>query len=279
MTAKQLRTKKSIMGSRLVLTALAIFGLAMVVGGLFLPRIINWLHPLGNREWAEMGQRGDLYGGFLNPLLSFLAFMGVLYSIYLQRIDLRESQEESRRQAFEATFFQLLAQQNRIVEAMDLRNSDKAETSRGRDCFESFVRDIEIRYRGMNASFQGDLRREIAAEYQNFWLKRRQDLGHYFRFLYNFIRYVDEADLPRLPGDQIDPKLKYMRIVRAQLSDYELVLIFYNSFGNHGAKFNEFVERYNMLGNLQPELVKITDAIELREGLGRVGTLPVRPAP
>lgn len=252
--------------------------MALVIGGLFLPRIINWLHPLGNRDWQEMGQRGDLYGGFMNPILSFLAFMGVLYSIYLQRLDLRETQQESQRQQFEATFFQLLAQQNRLVEAIDLRNSDHGETSRGRDCFHTFVNDIEDRYQRIRGSMQNDVKREMATAYRGFWNKRRQDLGHYFRFLYNFVRYVDESDLPQLPTDKIDPKIKYMRILRSQLSDYELVLIFYNAHGGHGEKLNNYVGKYHILDNLQSELVRIVDAIEFREGLGRIGNLPVRAA-
>lgn len=264
--------------ARWVLVGLGLVGLLLIGGGLLLPKIINSLHPLGPRDWQEMGQRGDLYGGFVNPLLSFLAFMGVLYSIYLQRIDLRESQQEAQRRAFETTFFHLLDQQSRIVEAMDLRNSDKHETARGRDCFQNFVKEIDSRYRGMDAAFNGNLRQQIAVQYRNFWVRRRQDLGHYFRFLYNFIRYVDQSDLPQLMSDTEAPKIKYMRLLRAQLSDYELVLIFYNSFGDHGQKFNTYVGRYNLLDNLQPELVKITDAIEFREGLGSLGPLPMRPA-
>lgn len=227
---------------------------------------------------AVAGTLGDFFGGMLNPILSFMAFSGVLYSIYLQRTDLRANQLEAQRQQFEATFFQMLDFQNSIIEGIDLRNSDKNETSRGRDCFEVFAREIVNRYHNTQGTAQNDIRRELAAAYRLFWERRRGDLGHYFRFLYNFIRYVDEADLTHLASDKVEPKTKYMRILRAQLSDYELVLIFYNSLGDYGLRFNEYVGRYHLLDNLQPELIKVVDAIEMREGLGRVGPLPERAA-
>lgn len=231
--------------------------------------------------WWKDGQQtagplGDFFGGMLNPILSFLAFAGVLYSIHLQRLDLRETQKEAARQQFESTFFQMLAQMNRIVEAMDIKKFSIAYS--GRDCFAAFADEIERQYEESAKSSGGSVQRGVAAAYRVFWQQRRQDLGHYFRFLYNCVRYVDEADLPQLPGDVAEPKTKYMRILRSQLSDYELVLMFYNAHGGHGANFNPYVGKYNLLDNLQPELVRIVDAIELREGLGRIGSLPVRSA-
>lgn len=44
-------------------------------------------------EWAESGQFGDMFGG-LNALFSGLAFLGVIYAIFLQREELGLQRKE-----------------------------------------------------------------------------------------------------------------------------------------------------------------------------------------
>lgn len=52
----------------------------------------------------------------------------------------------------------------------------------------------------------------------------RDGLSHYFRNLFHIIRYIDES---RLVDE--NEKRRFARILRAQLSDVELISIFYNS--------------------------------------------------
>jgi uncharacterized protein YoxC len=67
----------------------------------------------------ESGQWGDLFGGFVTPILTFLTFMGLLITITTQKKELKETREELKRsteallsqhdainrQIFESTFF------------------------------------------------------------------------------------------------------------------------------------------------------------------------------
>ncbi len=57
-------------------------------------------------------------------------------------------------------------------------------------------------------------------------------LGHYFRHLYQIIKLVSNENL-------LDEKEKYeyIKIVRAQLSDYEQILLYYNSLSKMGEKW------------------------------------------
>lgn len=48
---------------------------------------------------VKPGEFGDFFGGVLNPLLTFLTFMGLLITIVLQHTELRESREEFARSA------------------------------------------------------------------------------------------------------------------------------------------------------------------------------------
>lgn len=86
--------------------------------------------------------------------------------------------------------------------------------------------------------------------------KRSGDaLSHYFRTLYIIFKYINDAQIL-----SAEKKKDYARIVRAQLSDNELLAIFYNSltkpdnvryqieFGH--PKLTNFIHKYDILQNL-----------------------------
>jgi hypothetical protein len=83
---------------------------------------------------------------------------------------------------------------------------------------------------------------------------RSQDgLSHYFRNLYHIFKYIDDSNI------EDEEKQKYVRIVRAQLSDNELVAIFYNCIAITDAgnglelgypKMTYFAEKYSILQNI-----------------------------
>ena len=48
---------------------------------------------------SSFGEWGDFFGGVLNPILTFLTFMGLLITIILQQSELKESRKEFKRSA------------------------------------------------------------------------------------------------------------------------------------------------------------------------------------
>ncbi|AKQ40915.2 Abortive phage resistance protein abiP [Aurantiacibacter atlanticus] len=73
--------------------------------------------------------------------------------------------------------------------------------------------------------------------------KYQNDLGHYFRFLYHLVRYVDRS--------ATDEKHFYIQILRATLSESELILIAVNCcYGEGRDKFKKLVEDHALLHNL-----------------------------
>ena len=72
-------------------------------------------------------------------------------------------------------------------------------------------------------------------------------LSSYFRNLYHLIKYVDTQ---RILSKK--EKIQYMNIVRAQLSDSELWLLYFNVVSRFGRKWLEhrYVEKYRLLRNL-----------------------------
>lgn len=84
-------------------------------------------------------------------------------------------------------------------------------------------------------------------------------LDHYFRYLYRIMKFVDEADYLERDKKYIDERYKYMGILRATLSPYELVFLFYNDLSKYGKeKVKPLIERYSMFKSLRPELLANT---------------------
>ena len=79
---------------------------------------------------------------------------------------------------------------------------------------------------------------------------------HYFRHLYHIIKFVKNTQL--LDSDQ--ERYEYTSIVRAQLSRYELVWLYYNGLSDYGKeKFKPLIEEYALLKNLRHELLVHVD--------------------
>lgn len=75
-----------------------------------------------------------------------------------------------------------------------------------------------------------------------FWKKHQVELGHYFRYLYNVVRFVKESSFVDGP---------YIRLVRAQLSDQESLLLFYNCIASeHGERFKALAEEFSLFDNM-----------------------------
>ncbi|GAA2858109.1 hypothetical protein GGQ99_002379 [Aminobacter niigataensis] len=232
-------------------------------------------------NWAP-GTFGDFIGGVLNPFLTFLTFLGLLVTIVLQQHEIREARKDAKelefvqkkqmaaqqRQSFEATFFQMLTVHNTIVNSMDVRGSRYSDKSsqapnkyrlkatnqeyKSRDCFQFFTNELHQFYDNYASDNDLDEVEKINQSYSHFWLKHQGDLGHYFRYLFNVVRFIDE-NAP--PADDTTPdKRRYMKLLRAQLSDFELLMIFYNCLTNYGEDFKRYVEQYTLLNNFPPNM-------------------------
>ncbi len=242
---------------------LMFFPLAVVIWIGYLYLISYYLFP---NDLCSSGLFGDMFGG-INALFSGLAFVGIILTIYLQKRELSLQREELvlqreelvltrkeikgqkeqleeqnktlRHQNFENTFFQLLAHFNQIVEEITIITPHG--TFNGRVNFQRWYSRIKKRYVDLkqppsNLSEQ-DLIKQVNKEFYN---DHESSVGHYFRTLYSIFKYVHNS--------RVEDKKFYTNIVRAQLSSYELFLIFYNCLSSLGeVKFKPLVERYGVL--------------------------------
>ncbi|HIE44840.1 MAG TPA: hypothetical protein EYP87_01385 [Flavobacteriaceae bacterium] len=101
----------------------------------------------------------------------------------------------------------------------------------------------------------------ISSAYSQLYDKYQTGLGHYFRNLYHIFKFIDNSE--------ITDKSQYSSLVRAQLSNFELVILFYNSITDYGnLKFKPLIEKYKILKNINIEtLIDEEKHIEYYESL------------
>ena len=77
-----------------------------------------------------------------------------------------------------------------------------------------------------------------------------QLLGHYYRHLFLTVKFVVQNET----FDNYDKKMRYLKILRAQLSNYEQIMLFYNWMSGYGSAWeneeNKFFTEYKMIHNL-----------------------------
>jgi hypothetical protein len=191
----------------------------------------------------------------------------------LQRQELSETRqvfkiqtETFRKQQFESTFFNLLNLHHQIVNSIDVsrrerkypgfesvfnKNIDRSEkitvVTTGRDCFIIFGNEYRKKYTEFkNENPEMEELVLVKKSYWNFYEEYQSDLGHYFRNLYHIFKFINNSDEPN--------KNIYTSLVRAQLSNDELFLLFYNSASDLGnEKFLPLIEEYHLLQNLNTD--------------------------
>lgn len=259
-----------------------------------------WLltyYKLKDLTETDRGTFGDMFGS-VNAIFSGLALTGIIITILLQRKELklqREELQETRKefetqnetlklQRFENTFFSLLNQHHQIVNAIDFRYYKKKEKDKkplfmarssivntpaeekeivvinGRDVFRYL-------YNQMSADMKNNSNNSMEI-YMYHYQKAQTDFGHYFRNLYRMIKIVHETnffyDITKATKEEIfDVKYRYTSIIRAQLSDFELLWLFYNCLSDNGIeKFKPFIEEYSLLKNIPKNLIADEKHIE-----------------
>ena len=241
--------------------------------------------------FKDSGTFGDQFGA-ANALFSGLAFAGLIVTILLQRRDLRlqrkdlkmqrrelqitnkqlegqkEQLEEQNKtlkiQRFENTFFQMLTQFQEIVNNLTFTYLDSERenvlNANGRDCFSKAFevashKSNKPEMKTMNTSgWYIGMRNIIKVYGKEGYLDSfsPSNFDHYFRFLYRILKYVHTSPLVT----DFEQEYEYTSMLRAMLSRYELVWLYYNGLSEYGnEKLKPLIERYAMLKNLQRDLL------------------------
>ena len=218
----------------------------------------------------DPGKFGDMFGA-VNALFSGLAFAGLIGTLLLQRRELSlqrtelqlqrkelvatraemaaqtlqfQSQNETlTQQTFDNTFFQLLRAHSEIVSEITLDTGGPLKI--GRHCFEVFYSNLKHH---LEQKHRGEGIELIKSAYSNFYGNYQAYVGHYFRSIYNLMKFVH--------GSEAMERRRYTNLVRAQLSSFELLIVFYNCLSPLGdKKFKPLIEEYGLLKHVPFELL------------------------
>lgn len=226
----------------------AIIPLSVIIyGGVLL--VVTW--PIEVLSINNAGVFGDSFG-VLTSLFSALAFLGVVLTLSyqreefkLQKIELEENRKEMQKQGFENSFFQMLKLHNDILNSLSQQRAAVNGTYReeGRAVIKSMQKSLHRNFERKASRGQLELK-DLQEVFDEFYQSQGYQLAHYFRFLYNIFKFISESN--------IDEKLLYSRLARAQISNQELYIIFYNALTPRGMKFKKYIVEFKMMDNLNP---------------------------
>ena len=267
-------------------------GIGLIVGVLVV-FVLSWIvikcHYAGESDfYTARGTFGDQFGA-VNALFSALAFAGLIYTIILQMNELRYQREElvdnrremkrqtaefkqqnaaMKKQSFENTFFNMLSLQQQIVNDLTITEQQavwlKSDaplggynnhqeihdyTYKGREVFKYlFCHRTEGKLYGLSQELvSGGFESYENSYYRTF-------LDHYFRHFYTILKFIDGIEIMT-----DEEKYQYATILRATLSRYEFVLLYYNGLSSIGdEKLKPLMERYSILNNLNPSLLVLS---------------------
>lgn len=198
---------------------------------------------------SDKGVIGDTFGGTLGPFIAWIAAILTFAAFWVQYRANEQQSEYIKQQRFEDIFFRLLENHQRIVESMDLsRTQNRNEViARSRDVFKMMYKRFISQHK---KTFEDKNIENTNITYHLIQEKYKSDLHHYFRFLYHILKFIKNSDISD------NDKYKYASILRATLSAYEIIFIFYNCLHDNGSShFKPLVEEFSFLKNIDTSLL------------------------
>jgi hypothetical protein len=233
---------------------------------------------------SKIGQFGDFIGGVIGTILAFVA--AILYYVALreQRKDIainqqsaklqnealikqieefekqkeeleltrkvyeqqsktmREQERTMKLQQFESTFYSLL----------NVCISIKTELNKYSDQHNYF----KVKYNELLSLSGKDINQNLSStechkivvtSYIDLFLKHKGELSHYFKSIYRLMKVIDTN---QTLNDK--ERVFYSKILRAQLTEYELLLMNYNYHSTYALKARNIIYKYNMLKHINP---------------------------
>lgn len=204
-------------------------------------------------DFNSTGEIGDTIGGIMGPFIAIAAAGLTFIAFWVQYKANIQQRHDIAIERFESNLFEMIHIQQEIINGLlieELMYSSEINTQRGRDVFQ-FVYET-----AKHKIWPGDECREstlkhalelsedtklVVASLERMWF-----LDHYYRHLYRIFKYIDDANENIVDAHK---KYEYASIVRATLSQYELIMLFYNGFCHQ--KFKGLIEKYAILNNLR----------------------------
>jgi hypothetical protein len=207
---------------------------------------------------ADLGQ---FLSGTTGVLWSGAAIFMVAVAYWRQREEFKKNQDQASIEQVERTFFEMVNWHHKIVDGIEMLKKPPAKDApaeekeaykygdryfSGRRCMADMKRQFKEKQKNVTTAQHGRESFYHAIEvYNRIYAAHKQYLGHYFRNLYHIVAYLDGCGLEK------KEIVRLMKFLRAQLSNAELFLLFYNGISVYGRKrFYRQIIRYSLLAPL-----------------------------
>lgn len=213
-----------------------------------------------NLDAERFGQFGDFFGGVIGSIITLTSFIFLYYAFKEQRLANVETHETNKK----------IIQQNELLKKQDEQHLYWERLSQFDTHFNTLLSLYEDSLNGYQnedkqcgrkvlnqkvASYiasttfensDGYTKRVQAAssKFNGFIIKHRTLINAHMRLFYQLLVLLDTPYL------EDSSKVVYLKIVRSQLTDEELILIRYNCLTKRGQKMQMPVFRYNILKHL-----------------------------
>lgn len=189
------------------------------------------------------GQFGDYIGGVVGTFVAIISIFLLYRTLKLQITATKESTQTSQQQQLNDKFFHLIEIYNKTLQDINYTTSED-EYLTGKIALHRKLQDIAA---GFDVNVRiGNLRKNAVFAFVEYASLERDTFPVYFRTLYRVFNVIYKSDADN------STKVEYAKIVRAQLTDTELILLRYNAMTPAGAKFVFYINHYNLLKHLPP---------------------------
>lgn len=219
-------------------------------------------------DFDKLGNIGDFLSGTVGIVLSFVSTLLVVFTLWEQRKQFKLAQDEQRQNRFEMTYYNLLAMLDKTRESANnvlKRQSKVKNLDTILDCYTQFrlyyietKSNIELKDDSTDAEIDNK-REEIASLYETFVDDYGCKISYYYRYIYHTLMFVIDEYGSDIDG--IKKIFKYLNILQSQLSDEEMILLFYSSFSKYAQdkegrlSFFKTLDKYQFFENLNKDML------------------------
>lgn len=211
---------------------------------------------------------GDIMAGTVGILLSFASTLFLFITFKEQRKQFDLTEKSHKIASFEDTFFNIMSLLSdvRRTTIESLKNHDINSIEGYYYKFVSYF--IAVKKSSIVDGYFKELasdntidsvvdaaKHEVGLCYKEFVDKAEGNIGYFFRYIFNTIRFVKEQD------GCIITKQRYINLLQSQLSDEELALLFYDAISPYGKNKNgesvffDMLEASEMLENISERVL------------------------
>jgi hypothetical protein len=216
----------------------------------------------GSIDFTNTGPVGDTIGGIMNPFIGIVSIIVMFLAFYMQFNANKIVQSQFERNQFENLFFEMLKTHKENSNNISISHKESLEGNGFGDQqakiewletrkkgFELLVDKLNQKYDEIKSKNPAkDKFENFTSAYINVW---EDSFGHYFRHLFLMVKFTVSKSEKSMSYEE---KRNYLRILRASLTTYEQVFLYYNWLSKYGKQWednkNHFFTDFRMIHNV-----------------------------